>query len=193
MKTQQITTKNLLLRQWQDSDYDAFARLNADANNMRFFPAPLAREESDHLANRCRELINQRGWGFWAVEEVFSGQFIGCVGLHTPDYQLPVSPCVEVGWRLLPEFQGKGYATEAAQAALYFGFNELKLNEIIAFTTLTNLPSQAVMQRLGMERDYANDFNHPLLDIQHPLVRHCLYRLSQQNWHKLNQTLTYIQ
>ncbi|MFT0211666.1 GNAT family N-acetyltransferase [Pseudomonas sp. F1_0610] len=188
MKTQQITTSNLLLRQWQDSDYDAFARLNADANNMRFFPAPLAREESDHLANRCRDLINQRGWGFWAVEEVLSGQFIGCVGLHAPDYQLPVSPCVEVGWRLLPEFQGKGYATEAAQAALGFGFNELHLDEIIAFTTLTNLPSQAVMRRLGMQRDFNNDFDHPLLDPQHPLVRHCLYRLSQQDWFNLKNS-----
>lgn len=171
-----LTTERLVLRPWRDSDLVPFAALNADAETMRFFPAPLSRGESDALAERCQALIALRGWGFWAVERQEDGAFIGMVGLHVPAPELPFSPCVEVGWRLARAHWGQGLATEGARAALAFGFDRLQLAEIVSFTTVTNAPSQAVMRRLGMRRD-ATTFEHPALLASHPLREHVLYRM----------------
>ena len=176
-----IETTRLRLRQWRDEDFAPFAALNADPQVMAHFPAPLNRSESDALAVRCRELIDARGWGFWATEIKASGEFIGFVGLHTPIAELPFSPCVEIGWRLARPFWQQGYASEAAGAALSFAFDDLALAEIVAFTTLGNQRSQAVMARLGMRR-VAETFQHPALPAGHPLREHCLYRLAGSNW-----------
>lgn len=176
-----LSTARLVLRPWRDSDRAPFATLNADAQTMRFFPAPLTRAESDALADHCQALIAMRGWGFWAVEQGDSGAFIGMIGLHVPAPDLPFSPCVEVGWRLAREHWGQGLATEGACAALAFGFDRLGLDEIVSFTTVTNTPSQAVMQRLGMRLDAAI-FDHPALPSGHPLREHVLYRLDASDW-----------
>ena len=149
---------------------------------MRFFPQPLTRAESDAIAHRCTALIAERGWGFWAAELVETDTFIGMIGLHIPDAALPISPCVEIGWRLLPAYWGQGLATEGARLALQYGFEVLHLPEIVAFTALPNLPSQAVMRRLGMQRD-AHTFEHPNLPLHHPLRTHCLYRLQAEQFH----------
>ena len=119
-----------------------------------------------------------RGWGVWAVERLEDQQFIGIVGLHVPQAELPFSPCVEIMWRLARHAWHQGLATEAARAALAVGFDHVKLADIVAFTTTSNLPSQALMERLGMERDLAGDFAHPALPEGHPLRAHVLYRLS---------------
>ncbi|MCU1719008.1 GNAT family N-acetyltransferase [Pseudomonas sp. 5P_3.1_Bac2] len=173
---QAILTPRLRLRQWQDSDYAPFAALNADPEVMRYFPAPLSQAQSDAIANRCHELIAARGWGFWALEALSSGAFIGFLGLHIPDADLPCSPCVEIGWRLAQPYWGQGLAHEAAQAALAYGFNQLQLAQIVAFTSVHNLRSQALMQRLNMQREAAN-FEHPAVPVGHWLREHCLYRL----------------
>lgn len=91
------------------------------------FPAPLERDESDALADRCQALIEQRGWGFWAVELKASAEFIGFLGLHVPIAELPFSPCVEIGWRLAFQHWHRGLATEAARGALEVGFDRLDL------------------------------------------------------------------
>jgi RimJ/RimL family protein N-acetyltransferase len=96
----EFETQRLLLRQWRASDREPFAALNADPIVMAHFPAPLAREESDSIADRCERLIAERGWGAWATEIKATGKFIGCVGLNIPRDDLPVSPCVEILWRL---------------------------------------------------------------------------------------------
>jgi len=72
-----IETERLLLRQWISADREPFARLNNDAEVMRYFPARLSRAESDTMADRLEGLIAERGWGFWAVEEKVTGHFIG--------------------------------------------------------------------------------------------------------------------
>lgn len=172
-------TARLHLRQWRAADREAFAALNADPRVMRFFPAPLARAESDAMADRCAEDIAQRGWGFWAAEERAGGALIGCVGLNVPRPDLPFSPCVEIGWRLAHDFWSRGYATEAARAALRVGFERLDLPEIVAFTAVPNLPSEAVMQRLGMRSDGV--FEHPALPVGHALRLHKLYRLQRSD------------
>lgn len=173
-------TDRLLLRQWRDSDKEPFSALNADPRVMEYFPSILSKTESDSVADRCKSLIADRGWGFWAVELKESKRFIGFVGLHVPSDDLPFSPCVEIGWRLGYEHWGKGYATEAALKSLYVGFQLLMLDEIVSFTALSNLRSQAVMKRIGMT--ITETFEHPALPYESPLRQHCLYRLTGKQY-----------
>jgi RimJ/RimL family protein N-acetyltransferase len=176
-----LKTDRLLLRQWKRSDYSGFAKISGDTDVMEFYPKLLTVVESDALADRIRGLIDKRGWGFWAVETLKQKDFIGFVGLHIPSEQLPFSPCVEIGWRIAKEHWGKGYATEAAQAALDYGFSRLDLDEIVSFTTLANLRSQRVMQKIGMS-DAKENFMHPDIDRSHPQCEHVLYKLTQSDW-----------
>lgn len=177
----ELVTPRLVLRQWHDSDLPPFAALNADPRVMACFPAPLSREASDAMAQRCSCLIAERGWGFWAVALRENDAFIGMTGLHIPAAQLPCSPCVEIGWRLAFDYWGQGYAQEAAQAALQAGFTHLQLPEIVSFTALQNTRSSALMARLGMRREAAT-FEHPALPPGHALRTHCLYRLTRAEW-----------
>lgn len=173
----ELRTERLLLRRWRDADLDSFAALNADPEAMRFFPAPLTREESDALAERWRSHLDAEGWGLWAVEVPGEADFVGCVGLARPGFEAHFTPAVEVGWRLARAHWGNGYATEAARAALSHGFGELGLDEIVSFTSKANEPSARVMERLGMTHDPADDFDHPRLPSGHRLRPHVLYRL----------------
>jgi len=177
----ELETARLRLRQWRHSDREPFAALNSDGRVMRYFPVPLTRDASDAMIERCQRLIEQRGWGLWAVERKDGDAFVGFVGLHIPVPDLPCSPCVEAGWRLAFEHWGHGFATEAAAEALRFGFETLALTEIVSFTSLCNRPSIAVMQRLGMTRD-PQTFEHPSVPAGSNLREHCLYRLSHQHW-----------
>ncbi|MET0695753.1 MAG: GNAT family N-acetyltransferase [Propionibacteriaceae bacterium] len=172
-----LTTSRLRLRSWRETDLAPFAALNADPAVVEFLPKPLTRDESDLMVERIQDGFAQRGFGLWAVEVVDSGAFAGLVGLGVPRFDAPFTPCVEIAWRLGPAHWGHGYATEAASAALDFGFREQGLNEIVSFTVPANLKSRAVMDRLGMQHDPAEDFDHPLLPEGHRLRRHVLYRL----------------
>lgn len=164
------------MRAWRESDLKPFARFNADGRVMKYFPAMLSPEESHALADRIRQHITQHGWGLWAVEVTGLADFAGFIGLAEVHFDAHFTPCTEVGWRLGPEFWGRGYATEGALAALEFGFHELNLREIVSLTTETNAPSRRVMERIGMTRNPADDFDHPALPVGHPLRRHVLYR-----------------
>jgi RimJ/RimL family protein N-acetyltransferase len=182
----ELSTARLGLRGWRDSDYAPFAALNADPEVMRHFPAPLDRTASDALADRCRGTIAERGWGLWAVEVLpgaddgdDAGAFTGFVGLAEPRFDAHFTPAVEVGWRLATRFWGRGYATEAATAALGYAFGELGLDEVVSFTTVANDRSRRVMERLGMHRDPGEDFDHPSLAADDPIRPHVLYRLSR--------------
>ena len=181
LPSQGIETERLILRQWKPTDFPAFAELNSDKEVMRFFPSTLSAEESKGMAQRCSDLVAQRGWGFWAAQEKASGSFIGFIGLHVPIAELPASPCVEIGWRLGRKWWGQGLATEGAKAALEFAFNTLLLSEVVSFTSVQNSRSEAVMRRLGMQRDPAT-FEHPSIPPGHPLREHCLYRATASCW-----------
>jgi RimJ/RimL family protein N-acetyltransferase len=173
-----IRTDRLLLRGWRDDDLVPFAELNSDPEVMTYLPALLDSRESDAFATRIRAQLEQRGFGLWAVEIPEMASFIGYVGLSVPQFTAAFTPCVEVGWRLARAHWGRGYATEAARAALTFGFERVGLDEIVSFTVPANARSIAVMERLGMSRDPADDFNHPSLPAGHPLQPHVLYRLT---------------
>jgi len=177
----EINTERLLLRQWKDDDLEAFCAINSSPVVMEFFPNPLDRTESDALAKRIQENIAKNGWGFWAVEIPGISDFIGFVGLNTPNYPLPCSPCVEIGWRLSEKYWGKGYATEAAQSALRVGFTQLGFNEIVSFTSVLNHRSIKLMERLKMKNS-GEYFEHPKVPESSSLKRHCLYRMTRAHW-----------
>ena len=175
----EIRTPRLLIRSWRDEDFEPSAAMNADPRVMEFFPSVLSREESRVRFARARARIAERGYGFWPVEVVGGAPFIGMVGLGDPDFEAHFQPAVEIGWRLAAAHWGYGYATEAARAALAYGFERLALPEIVSFTTVANVRSRRVMEKLGMVRSPDEDFQHPLIAEGHPLRPHVLYRLSR--------------
>jgi RimJ/RimL family protein N-acetyltransferase len=177
-----VTTERLLLREWLPSDREPFARMNADPRVVEFLSRPLDRAASDELVDRIEARWASDGHGLWAVERRDDRAFIGFVGLAAPTFEAAFTPCVEIGWRLDAAAWGRGYATEGARAALRFGFEEHDLAEIVSFTVPANRRSRAVMERLGMTRDPADDFDLPSLAEGHELRRHVLYRLSREAW-----------
>lgn len=172
-----LRTKRLLLREWRDEDTDPFASLSADPVAMELLLGPYDRAASERWMEATRDHWRQRGFGEWVVEIPGEAPFIGVIGLNYLDFPAPFSPAVEVAWRLVPAYWGKGYAREAARAAIEDGFYRLGMDEIVAITTPANRRSWGLMQRLGMSRDPAEDFDHPRVPDGHALKRHVLYRL----------------
>lgn len=176
-----FTTPRLQLRQWRDEDYHAFAKMNADPEVMEYMVSCLTSEQSNALAQRFRDGLEQNRWGMWAVEQLVDHQFIGFVGLHIPNCDLPVSPCVEIGWRLARAVWNQGYATEAAKACLRVAFEQIGLSEVHSFTAIINQRSQRIMKKIGM-MDIHKPFEHPLVPKNHALRPHVLYRITKPDW-----------
>lgn len=171
-----IETPRLLLREWRSSDREPFARMNSDPRVMEYFPALLSREQSDSLVDRVEAHFAQHGFGPFAAEVRESGGFAGFIGLSVPAFEARFTPCVEIGWRLDAAYWGRGLATEGARAVMNHGFETLELREIVSFTMPGNVRSRRVMEKLGMTRDPADDFDHPGMPAGHPMQRHVLYR-----------------
>jgi RimJ/RimL family protein N-acetyltransferase len=178
----EMRTARLWLRPWQERDRAPYAALNQDPEVMRHFPALQDRAASDASIDAWQAQFAGQGWSNWAVERLDSGAFIGFVGLTRPRRALPFGPCVEIGWRLARAHWHRGFATEAARAALDVAFERIGLDEIVSFTAVPNAPSQAVMRRIGMVCDRSEDFDHPALAAGHPLQRHVLYRIDRARW-----------
>ncbi|MBX3160078.1 MAG: GNAT family N-acetyltransferase [Deltaproteobacteria bacterium] len=168
-----LRTPRLILRPWRDEDAAPFAAMGADPEVMQHFPNTLTREQSDATMDRIRAHFEREGFGFWAVEIPGVAPFAGFTGIGRPAFM----PVVEIGWRYARAHWGHGYATEAAIAARDWGFANLGIDEIVAFVVPGNARSQRVMDRLGMRRDPAADFEHPLIAPGHRLRPHWLYRL----------------
>ena len=172
-----LKTERLILREWTVADRDAFAEMCRDPAVMEhLYPGLMSPEECDAAADRIQAHFQQRGFGFWVVEIPSVTAFAGLVGLAIPRFEASFTPCVEVGWRLARSCWGRGYAVEAASAAMTHGFQHLGFEEIFAWTVPANLRSLRVMEKLGMQRDVRQDFDHPMLPPGHPLCRHVLYR-----------------
>jgi ribosomal-protein-alanine N-acetyltransferase len=180
--TPPLRTERLLLRRWYQSDREPFAAMNADAEVMKYFPAMLTRDLSDALADRIEEDFGRYGFGLWALEVAQDREFIGFTGLSVPAFDAHFTPAVEIGWRLARPSWGHGYATEAARRALSAAFVDHGLAEVVSFTSRANARSQAVMRRIGMTHDPADDFDHPRLPPGHPMRRHVLWRLTASRW-----------
>ncbi|MBA2349392.1 MAG: GNAT family N-acetyltransferase [Solirubrobacterales bacterium] len=156
-----VETERLVLRGWRPEDRAPMARANADAEVTRWIGdgAPLDRAASDAFVDAIVEQWRARGFGLWAVEERAGGAMLGLCGLSVPWFLPSVLPAVEIGWRLERSAWGRGYATEAAAAALAHAFDDLGLTEVIATIFPENIRSVRVAEKLGMVR--TGERNHP--------------------------------
>ena len=174
-----IRTDRLIMRRWREADRQPFAALNADPEVMYYFPAPLDRAASDAMVDRIENLFLRQGFGLWALEVSATGEFIGFTGLNPMPPGVPGAGGLEVGWRLARHAWHHGYATEAATAAAGVAFEGAGLAEIWSMTAAANVPSQAVMRRLGMTLH--TRFDHPAIEAGHPLRPHVAYRLARSS------------
>jgi RimJ/RimL family protein N-acetyltransferase len=141
------------------------------------------------MVDRFEQRLANRGHGHWAVEIVATGAFIGFTGLWPvpPGIDVPASdlPPLEIGWRLAAEHWGHGYASEAARAVLAAAYQRLDLDLVVSFTAVSNLRSQAVMQRIGLRE--LSRFMHPRIDTASPVAAHVLYGLRREQFNEGRQ------
>ena len=172
-----IESARLVLRGWRDDDVEPWFDMNADPRVMEFFPGTYDRPKAFSVAALIRAALDANGYGWWVLEPKGGPSFGGVIALQAVPFEAPFTPAIEIGWRLPFELWGKGYATEGARAALTFAFETLGVEEVVAMTSSLNLRSQRVMERLGMTRDPADDFDHPRIPAGNRLQRHVLYRI----------------
>ena len=176
-------TGRLILRNWRDEDRPTMHRLNSDAAVMKYFPFRRNRIESDLMMEAVRNKITTNGYGWAAVELKQTNEVVGFAGISDFTSDVPFAPAVEIGWRILPEHWGNGYATEAARAWLNHAFTKLCIKKIVSFAVADNTGSTAVMERLGMRHYPDMDFDHPNVSNDYPsLRRHVLYSISAQEF-----------
>jgi RimJ/RimL family protein N-acetyltransferase len=174
-----LETERLIIRDWEPQDRDAYAAIVMDPDVRRFYFNVPTRAEADALIDRFIEYSLRDGFGFLPVIRKSDGVLVGDVGLVPIVMPVRGNPPVEIGWLLGKEHWGNGYAPEAAQAWLDCAFNVLHFPEVVAWTTVTNLPSQRVMQKLGMRTSPEDNFIHPKAPPGHPLGPHVLYRIGR--------------
>lgn len=175
-----LETARLILRDMNEADLETMAAINADSRVMEFFPSTQTREETLVFIRRVMEHQLKHGYSLYACDLKSTGEMIGFVGLlyrSREELDITGMPGTEIGWRLASEHWNNGYATEAATAVLKHAFETLDLNEVVSFTAVINKPSQRVMEKIGLEHNSDDDFNHPKLNEDSPLCQHVLYRI----------------
>lgn len=175
-----IETARLRLRSWCDEDRAAFAAMSADRDVMEHLGGPVGRVESDAGIDRLAACEAAQGHTFWAIERKQDGAMIGFCGLRRGGHEgTPVPDELEIGWRLSRDAWGCGYAREAAQASLDWGWRNRADSRIAAWTVPANVASWGLMVRLGMEHRPELDFDHPAFPPGHRLSRHLVYTISR--------------
>ena len=172
-----LESQRLILRPWRDEDVEPWVTMSADERVMEFFPSTYDRAEAKAQAARMRERLDRNGYGFWVLEVKDGLPFAGFIALAEVPFDAHFTPALEVGWRLPYAAWGHGYATEGARLALSFASDRMNRTEVVSMTAAINLRSRRVMERLGMTREEADDFDHPRLAVGHRLRRHVLYRI----------------
>ena len=162
-----LTTARLRLRFWTKEDHSRVMEMNGNPQVMRHFPEVETPEQSADWLDRARSGQVLDGFTYFCAELKENGAFVGCLGLAEQRKQYPYHPCVDLGWRLLPEYWGKRLATEGAKACLDFAWDTLGLKRVRAFCPVVNTSSEGVMLRLGMEK--LGTFQHPAL-VDHPRI-----------------------
>lgn len=183
-------TERLILRTWQEADTTPFIAINQDPDVMRYFPYLQDRAYTLSLIEKIEQHQQKYGFSLYAVELKKTGEMIGFTGLFNASFKAHFTPAMEIGWRIASQHWNKGYATEAAKTVLHAAFHQFNLDEVVSFTTETNIPSRSVMEKIGLQYNPRDDFNHPALKSDSPLLRHVLYRLSKKDYrannHKVN-------
>ncbi|MBB6413761.1 GNAT family N-acetyltransferase [Mesorhizobium sangaii] len=180
----ELQTERLLLRKWRDEDVELIVRLVEEPNAGKYLTEFSNREKIYEWIKAERDGFERHGYGLFAIERLESAGFIGFCGLVNVGYQAHFTPAVEMYWRIHPDYWGHGYATEAAAALAAYGFEKLKLNQIVAIAAVENVASRRVMERMGMSHDPGDDFDHPLKAVGDPLRRQVLYRINPREWHR---------
>jgi len=170
-----IETPRLILRPYTEADRDAFAALNGHPEIGMWLAGVMDREASDAMMDRISGQIAEQGFGFWGAERKADGRLVGMIGLLVMGEGLPAPGAIELAWRVHPDAQGTGLATEGAAAARDWAFANLDIDEVVAITAETNVRSQGVMTKIGLVRDPSRDFDHPKLAEDHPLRRHVFF------------------
>ena len=178
-KSPMLTTDRLMLRRWQPRDLDPFVAMSQDEEVMRFIGEPLSREDCAKVIERLNDLLDSHGHSFWAVERRADAAFLGFCGLKPGAVWTPIEGETEIGWRLARPFWGQGYAQEAAQASLAWGWANLRARSIVAITVHNNVRSRTLMDRLGMRHMRDGDFDHPGVLDGSPLKHHVTYRIQR--------------
>lgn len=177
-----LETERLILRAWHDDDLELMLDINQDPKVMEYFPSVLGLAETDLLIQKIRKHYDEHGFTLYAVERKDTHEFIGFIGLLSVGFEAKFTPAFEIGWRLSSEHWGQGFAPEGAQAVLDYAFNELDIPEIVSFTTVGNLKSRRVMEKIGLTHNPDDDFEHPKLPDDSPLKRHVLYKLTKKQY-----------
>tara|TARA_R100001591_G_scaffold2681_2_gene6771 strand:+ start:6167 stop:6706 length:540 start_codon:yes stop_codon:yes gene_type:complete len=172
-----FTSNRLGFRKFNDSDLNPFFEINSDPEVMKHFPSVLNIEQTELLIKKINNHIEEHGYGFFAVDLLPENTFIGFIGLKNSSFEADFTPCVEIGWRLDKKYWNQGLATEGSARCLDFAFSDLNVVEVYSFTALLNKASERVMQKIGMKK--IGEFDHPLVEDNHPLKAHCLYRISK--------------
>lgn len=170
-----IQTERLGLRDWKASDKEPFIAMNQDPEVMEFFPSLKTAEETISLIDRLQKHIAERAYGFFAVDRLDTGEFIGFIGIVYQTFESHFTPCIEIGWRLQRAHWFNGFATEGAKACIKYAFETLNAEEVYSFTTVLNSKSEKVMRKIGMKK--IGEFDHPQLAADDPLLRHILYQI----------------
>ncbi len=172
-----LETERLYLRTWSDADLPPMYKINQDPKVMQYFPSLQDLESTQHFIGKMRKHFDQYGYSLYATFRKDTNEFIGFIGLLTATFTAHFTPATEIGWRLASKHWGQGFATEGAQAVLNYAFSECNIPEIVSFTPTGNTKSRRVMEKIGLQHNSKDDFNHPNVDGHSPLKKHVLYRL----------------
>lgn len=173
MRDHCFTSERLGFRSWEDADIEFLNYLNSNIEVMRYFPKMPSSQDNKVFIKRMQELYSEKGYCYFLVEELESGNPIGFIGLADQNYESDFTPAVDIGWRIFPGFWGNGYATEGALRCLEYA-RDLNLTEVISVAPKINEPSIAVMRKIGLRKVY--EFNHPLLKDTPRLLTCVLYK-----------------
>ncbi len=182
-----LETNRLILRPWQESDLQPMCEINQDPKVMKYFPSLINRQQTCDFIKRIKSHDNKYGYAIFVVTLKPESKMIGFVSLlhrTKEEFDTPFAPTTEIGWRLSSHHWNQGYATEAAMAVLQYGFTMLNLDEIVSFTVVANKPSRRVMEKIGMQYNPTDDFDHPNIEVSNPLCKHVLYRLNKTEYFK---------
>ena len=147
-----IETERLIMRPFQKDDVERLFLLDSNPEVMKYIGIkPLTKiEQSAEVIKMVQKQYTEKGIGRWAVIEKESNLLIGWSGLKLIDYEINGHQnFYEIGYRFLPEFWGKGYATESAKASLEYGFKKMNLDKICAHAHSENVASNHTLKKLG--------------------------------------------